>query len=281
MTQGEPIVAAIVGIDGAGKSTAIRLVGHRLGAHCAVLSSMRNHEVADAPLRDLSLALDRLRTAAEELGSQRLKLASLYLQMCIYGPTEQFVIRALAPSVVLSDRHPIIDAAVYLPLFRRMIESSGVAAGIPEWRDRVSAEERGLITRWMDAQNRRLGTTLDLTVLTSDLMALADHGFGPFLAKIAPLLQATLPQRVLWLDLEVEQALQRLASRQGPRELHETRRHLMTVRAGYLRVLENLPSRIRVSRIEVGDLAPEQVVEALTEQLIKDDRRVHTGTSAA
>lgn len=277
---GKPVVAAIVGIDGAGKSTAIRLVGDRIGAPCAVLSSMRNHEVADAPLRDLSMALDRLRTAAEELGSQRLKLAALYLQMCMYGPTEQFVVRALAPSVVLSDRHPIIDAAVYLPLFRRMIESSG-DAGVPAWWDRVSAEERGLITDWADAQNRRLGTTRDLTALTSELMALADQGFGPFLAKIAPLLQAALPERVLWLDLEVEQALQRLAGRQGPRELHETRRHLVTVRAGYLRVLENLPSSIRVSRIEVGDMSSEEVAEALIEQLVKDERRVHTGTSAA
>lgn len=275
-----PGVAAIVGIDGAGKSTAIRLVGDRIGAHCAVLSSMRNHEVADAPLRDLSLALDRLRTAAEELGSQRLKLAALYLQMCMYGPTEQFVIRALAPSVVLSDRHPIIDAAVYLPLFRRIIESSG-DAGIPTWRDRVSAGERGLITRWADAQHRRLGVARDLTALTSELMALADNDFEPFLAQIAPLLQAALPAHVLWLDLEVEQALQRLASRPGPRELHETRRHLLTVRAGYLRVLGNLPSRVRVSRIEVGDLTPEEVAEALTEQLIKDESRVHTGTSAA
>jgi thymidylate kinase len=281
MNAARPVSAALVGIDGSGKSTVAHLVGTRMGPRCAVMSCLRNHEMADAPLHNLSTALDRLSKEADVMGSQRFKLAALYLQMCMFGPTERFVAQAVTPLVVLSDRHPIVDAAVYLPLFRQMIESSGDAADVSDWLGRITAAERDLVTAWASAQGRRLGGAIDLGTVALDLIALTHRGIEPLMDDIAMLLQACLPDFVIWLDIDVDQALHRIDRRARPRELHETRQRLLAVHKGYERVLGALTARLPVHRILVGEQSPADVADVVAELLAKEGCCVHTGTSAA
>jgi thymidylate kinase len=246
---------ALVGIDGSGKSTLARLLAAERGYE--VLSSLRNHESPGAPLQELSLTLDAMASAVDQLGSPDLKLALLYLQMCMFGPTERF--RAMSgglPRKFVSDRHPVIDAAVYLPVFRPMLQGAEHARSVLEKVDSAALKQA---VAWTDAQARRLGQPLDLCTIATDLTTLVDEQLPEQLRQLAVRLHTTLPDAVIHLDISVAEALRRIARRGNPRESHETSRHLRHLQTSYASVLAAL-TPIPIHTIQVDHLTPTEVL---------------------
>ncbi len=127
MRESRPLRAALVGIDGCGKTT----VADRLrGPGTVVIHTIHPHETVDGPFHELSRHLQTLSVTADRLRSPQLKVAAFYLLLHLYAPTERFLTQTFAPHTILSDRHPLIDAMVYLPLYRRAATS---AAPPPNW----------------------------------------------------------------------------------------------------------------------------------------------------
>lgn len=260
-------MVALVGIDGSGKSTTLGLLAERFGPQCAVVSSLRNHEIPDAPLHELSRALERLGRVAHELGSPGLKLTTLYLQMCMYGPTVGFVNHALAPSILLSDRHPVLDASVYLPLFGEMIARTEEVPDAERWLAGVSASERETVLRWVAAQARRSGRSFELPALVHELMTLT--AVAPGLNQLQAVLRTPLPEVAVWLDIEVDAAVERISNRDKPREAHETAQRLYAARAGYERLYAQIAPNSLVHRVGIDGMSQHEVVDSIADFLGK------------
>jgi thymidylate kinase len=229
---------ALLGIDGSGKSTLARLLAERPGdaGRRVVLSCLRAHENPDAPLQDLSRHLDALSKEADRLDSPDLKLAVLYLQMCTYGVAERFFTRELAVRVVITERHPLIDALAYLPLYRRAI-------------DRVDGPDRPA---------RPGGRAVRLDTIGAELTGLLELPAERCVAELSARLGVAAPDVAVLLDIDVDTALGRLATRGGRPEMHERADLLARVRESYDRALA-ASGTVRVHRVPVDGRPPEDL----------------------
>jgi hypothetical protein len=268
--------AAIVGIDGSGKSALIE----RLRAYAApvpgrlvAFNCPRFHDTPDAPLAGLSAQLKAFSDVADELGSFELKLAALYLRMTLYGPVERFFLDTFASQLLVSERHPLVDTLVYVPLYRSRAAMAVDAAAVePVLRARLDARSPGAYAAsriWHELENTRLGRQTDFWALAQDIMA----GFAAppedFLADFGARYRTTLPDMVVLLDVDVAEAVRRSRARDtGPAELHEDERALAMLRDTYDVVLEQL-SRLR-PQIEVRRItnAGRRIEDTLEELLL-------------
>jgi thymidylate kinase len=248
---------ALVGVDGTGKSTVARRLAERGGI--AVLHAIRPHEDPSSPDADLSRALCAASAAADRSGRAQLKVAVLYLQLCLYVPAER---RSDAP-LLLADRHPLVDPLVYLPLYARIGADEQDRGDVARWWDGLPPDAAGPVRDWL--VDRTGGT--DPWALGNDLLRLARKPLPELLSDVRGLLGVALPQTVVLLDLPIEEALARTAGR-GDRagELHETAAVLTAVRARYELVLGWLaeqPRGVRVHTVDCAGAPVEEVARAV------------------
>jgi thymidylate kinase len=269
-----PLRVALVGIDGGGKTTVARRLRDRAGGEgsLAVLHSLRPHENPDGPLHRLSRHLDALSVVADELRSPKLKLTALYLQLSTYGPIERFYAETYRPELLLSDRHPLIDTLVYLPVFARAAHArSGRAAppGPPsDLRERLDAIDPAAhtsIVAWSDSLARRLGYETDLWGLGEEILALASLSPAELLPELGHRFQVRLPDAVIVLELGVEEALRRSQTRKRPAEQHESTALLTLVGDRYHQVLGELKNGGQPKAVERVDTAGPSIDETVEE----------------
>jgi thymidylate kinase len=276
---GEPRRVALVGIDGAGKTTVARRLRERAAGEgrLAVLHSLRPHENPGGPLHRLSRHLDALSAVADELRSTELKLAALYLQLSTYGPIERFYAEAYRPEVVLSDRHPLIDTLVYLPVFglagrgrSRRAARRGPPSDVRERLDTIDPAARASIVAWSDSLARRLGYETDLWRLGEEMLALASLSPAELLDELGRRFRVRLPDAVIVLELGVEEALRRSQTRMRPAEQHESAAFLTLVSERYRRVVDDLESRgvpEAVERVDTAGRSLDETVEEIADRL--------------
>jgi hypothetical protein len=241
-----PLRVALVGIDGCGKTTVASLLGD---PGCVVLHTIHPDETIDGPFRELSGHLQTLSVLADRLHSPQLKIAAFYLLLRTYTPTERFFTQAFDPHTIVSDRHPLIDALVYLPLYRRV--AAATPASAPDWKAGLDPDARRAIRAWA----RRADCEQDMWALGQRLLSLYTPDRDKLLILLSSLLKTALPDVVIQLDLEVDEALRRVKQRGRSGELHETAAQLSAVRGQYQAVLGWLASRptpITVHRIDCG-----------------------------
>jgi thymidylate kinase len=274
-----PLRVALVGIDGGGKTTVARRLRERAGGEgrLAVLHSLHPHENPDGPLHRLSRHLDALSVVADELRSPELKLTALYLQLSTYGPIERFYAETYRPELVLSNRHPLIDTLVYLPVFGRAARArSGRAAppGPPsDLRERLDAIDPAAhtsIVAWSDLLARRLGYEADLWGLGEEILALASLSPAELLHELGHRFRVRLPDAVIVLELGVEEALRRSRTRKRPAEQHESTALLTRVGHRYHQVLGELKNGGQpkvVERVDTAGPSIEETVEEIARRL--------------
>ncbi|GAA2637748.1 hypothetical protein SMC26_37800 [Actinomadura fulvescens] len=254
---------ALLGIDGSGKSTLARRLAacpQDAGRRRVVLSSLRAHENPDAPLHGLSRHLDTLSKEADRLGSPDLKLGVLYLQMCTYGVAERLFVRELSARTILTERHPVIDALAYIPLYRPAIERVSGPGRPAALRERLlglspAAVEAALA--WCEVLSERTGRTVRLDTVATELTGLLDLPVEDRVAALSARFGVTPPDVAVLLDIGVDAALDRLRARGGRPEVHERAELLARAAEGYNEALAALMtlSMTRVHRVR-ADTAP-------------------------
>jgi thymidylate kinase len=257
-----PRRVAIVGIDGSGKSVLVERLRTRFEhspGRLAAFNCPSYHDTPDAPLAELSARLKALSDVADELRSFELKLAALYLRMTLYGHVERFYTTTFAPDHLVSDRHPLVDTLVYVPLYQRKVaEVLDGAALEPVLRERLAGcpgaydAARG----WHELENRRLRRATDFWAIAVDVVRAFAQPTETVLAEFGARYGTTLPDVVVLLDVDAAEAARRSAGRDASGgELHEDERALGMLRDTYevvLGELAELRPEIEVHRIANG-----------------------------
>ncbi|MCF1594962.1 hypothetical protein [Streptomyces muensis] len=221
--------AAVVGIDGTGKTTVLRHLHER--DDIAVIHAIRAHEDPRSPCADLSTALAGASAAADALGRVQLKVAVLYLQLCLYGPSER---QAVGRSrFLLADRHPLIDPLVYLPLFGRIEAHPDPGGDVEAWWHRQDPDAARAVRDWL----RTCSGSTDPWPLGTELLRLGTRPRREILDVLSRRFGVALPHGVLLFDLPVPEALRRTGERTRGSELHETAAFLSATRQRYDAVL--------------------------------------------
>jgi hypothetical protein len=244
-----PRRVTIVGIDGSGKSALLQRVRERaasLPQRLVAFNCPRFHDTPNAPLAQLSSQLKAFSDVADELGSFELKLAALYLRMTLYGPVERFLLDTLAPTLLVSERHPLVDTLVYLPLYRRRVAAPLVASSVERLlRERLDARSSGAyraVRAWHELENVRLGRDTDFWALGVEVVEAFGDSPERVVADFGVRYRTTLPDVVVLLETDVDEAARRSRGRAGHRvELHEEERALAVLRDTYDVVLGQLP----------------------------------------
>jgi len=235
-----PRRVAVVGIDGAGKSSVVRRCAERLGgAGVVAMACPAYHETPDAPLHRLSRRLEAFSSATDALGSASLKAASMYLQMTLFGPVERFLVETFRPHTVLSERHALIDPIAYSPLYARLITDVDRATEASFREDLGEAAWRDVLA-WQALEAERLGVARTLWDIPALLVELAARPWPELFETLGAHFRCGLPDVVVMLDLPVEVALERVGGRGGTREVHEGAELLGLLRQTYLKLLEAL-----------------------------------------
>jgi thymidylate kinase len=245
--------ATLVGIDGTGKTTTARRVAEQRGA--AVLHAIRPHEDPASPYAELSVNLALASAEADRVGRAQLKVAVLYLQLCLYGPAER---RITAP-LILADRHPLIDPLVYLPLYARIGVDEDPGPDENRWWSALPPPVAGPVRDWL----RTCSGAADVWALGNELLRLARKTPPDLLAELIRRFDVRLPDAVLLLDLPVAQALERARARTGSGpELHETAAVLSAIRSRYESVFQWLAAEhpeVAVHRLDCYGRTVEEV----------------------
>jgi thymidylate kinase len=255
---------AVVGIDGAGKSTVIRRIAERAagpGEAVLTMTCPAYHLTRDAPLADLSRALAAFSRAGDALGSFELKLVAMYLQMTLYGPVERFLLDTYRPRLLLSEHHALIDTLAYGFFYAAMVGPAADRAALePRLRAELAAADPdawAAIEAWHRREGRRLGRELPLWEVARQARAALDQPWPAVIAELERRYRTRLPDAVLLLDLPVTTALERLARRDGARgELHERAGFLHRLRDNYQRVFDALARHqpeVATYRVDSGD----------------------------
>ncbi|TCC34936.1 hypothetical protein [Kribbella sindirgiensis] len=255
----KPFRVALVGTSGAGKSTTAKLLRDWTG--WMVLSGVRSHESVTGPLWDLSLSLEAASALADRCDSADLKLLTSYLKLCMFGPMERFCADAYAPDVVIADQHPLVDAAVELPVSGHRLTFGDMRPFLRM----IDAVGRPQIVAWADAQARRLGRALEPRDFVIELARLSSLRLADRLQALQNLLNCELPDLIVHLDVATETARRRAEKRDGAGD-----RDLMAdpeERARYSDLLAHLDPT-PVVRIDVGTRSPDAIA-SLTLQAIR------------
>jgi thymidylate kinase len=248
-------------MDGTGKTTVARRIRERGDA--AVVHSIRAHEDPGSPDAPLSRHLAAASAAADAVGRAQLKVAVLYLQLCLYGPAE----RRHAGPVLLADRHPLVDPLVYLPLYARIAADSEPEADVAAWWAGQDPETARVVRDWL----RTCSGDTDPWAVGSELIRLAAKSPGDLLAELMRRFGVRLPDAVLLLDLPVDEALARTRDRTRDAELHETTAVLTAIRSGYDGALSWLGEEhpeVAVHRVPCSGRTVDEVTNAVR-QLIR------------
>lgn len=274
---------AIFGIDGSGKSALaqelIRQSTSRRGPAFQILTCPRYHHTPGAPFSDLSEVFEEMNRLGDQLMNLEWKAAAVYLQLTLYGRVQAGLLAKSGAEILVSERHPLVDSLVYGPFFAQRIEKNLdsewlESRGWPELES-FRAGARSQVENWLRGENERLGRVLTFAELPLMLKSLYARDPGALLNALSHHYGTRLPDVAIFLDIEIDLALERIASRAGAAELHENRKSLESLRNGYARALDWLAQahpEVRVVRLEAR---AEKTVTELAQEVLRTIEKEH------
>jgi len=239
---------AITGIDGAGKSTITRhLINHLTGtAHRGlVMTCPRFHETSNAPLADLSRQLDALSRIADDLGSFALKAVAQFIQTTLYGQVETFLRETFQPTLLISERHPLIDMFAYGRLYVHLVEEpldrKALETPVRTRLDTLHPGAYNSVADWVRLVGTRVQRDLTFWELNTYLRELFSSDKKQMMHDFEQITQATLPDIIIFLEAGARLATTRVGDREeNHTELHERQDMLETIRHGYQMIMNYL-----------------------------------------
>ena len=238
----KPAIAfAVYGIDGSGKSTLSRIVAKKLsdGFRVCLISDIlefyeneNQKELQPLLTEKLREALGRYAKTAKSLKQYKIpKLAELLLRDHILGEVQRWY----TPDIIVQDGCPLINLAAWAKLYRE------------EYFDaEVCAKAIRILTGKREAVKKDDPLFKKFHELAALRRFRLDH--------------MRIPDAVIFLDVAPDVSIQRILSRGGQRQVHETEDKLAKLREGYLLVTQvvekefNIPTRILEGKSEIDKL---------------------------
>jgi diacylglycerol kinase family enzyme len=253
----KPILAAIVGVDGCGKSSTYRgafdLLAHRI--RVAGIGGQVLGGGPDEPLRERSdVPLSRSARIVGRLAKHR-RWQPLYKNLKFVDLAEQARLRDYvaahdSPDAILSDGDPLINSVTWSVARFYRAELAGSDEALGEVLD-YAAGERSIPLRELPRYLRRSWQLVALNRLR--------------LARFAA------PDLIFLLEIDPAVALARIRARGQPLQAHETEGFLGELGRAYERVCQLLHERrgIPVVRIRVDQMAPKETAETVAATILE------------
>ncbi len=255
---GTPLVAAIVGIDGCGKSTAFRDAVARLATHGRV-AGIGEVVVSGAPQVPVAERTDiPLSRSARAVGlaAKGLRRPTLYKDLKILEFIERSHVRRhlLAhdePEAVVTDGDPLVNVAAW----------AVARYGRAELRD---DDQRLLDTLQYLAGERRIPLR--------ELPWYVRHGWQLAALNRLHVARFAFPDVVFLLEIDPAVAMERIRGRGAPLQAHENVAFLAELGDAYARVCGLLETRcgVRVVRIPVDRVTHEEVVRRIADAVLAE-----------
>jgi 1-acyl-sn-glycerol-3-phosphate acyltransferase len=248
------IALAVYGIDGSGKSTLSRMTAKKLSNafHVCLISdnlefyeNENQKELQPLVTEKLREALGRYAKTAKSLKQYKIpKLAELLLRDHIMGEVQRWY----TPDIIVQDGCPLINLAAWAKLYKEEYFDTEVCAKAI----RILMGEKEAI-RKDDPIFKKFN---ELAVLRRFRL---DH--------------MRLPEAAIFLDVAPAVSIQRIQSRGGQRQVHETEEKLAKLREGYLMVTQVVEKEFNIStRILDGESKIDEVTASAIE-FIKDSTK--------
>jgi thymidylate kinase len=258
----------ILGIDGSGKTTLINKLMKSSPVpleSVSFITAPNYHEGIDAPFLHLSRDLEKFSSICDELASFELKGISLYLQATLFGVVENFLRTHWKPSMILSQRHPVLDSLVYGDLYVKMIKSS-INRDLLENKLKELLQSKNIafekIERWFHIHCQRLSINSSFWDFPLEIKRIFSQSWEQLCITLMTHYQTSMPTGIIYIHVDPSVALQKIEGRSDTtdtkKELHETAQGMKILQDNYEKMLtfieQNYP-KIKVIRLEAyGEL---------------------------
>jgi hypothetical protein len=196
--------------------------------------------------------------------------------MTLFGPVERAVDDTFRPRLLVCERHPVVDSLAYGPFYRRMVQKKVDPDAVA---DRLAAaiDERfpggyAAVRDWQRRENVRLGLDTSFWDLAHEVVSVLSLPLPALVDELGRRYRTTLPDRVVFLDVDPAEAQKRISERAGgaPAELHETTEYLGALRqsyAGSLAALGREYPHIKIVTIATGGRDVDACLDELVEEV--------------
>ncbi|MBL4649799.1 MAG: hypothetical protein JKY03_08710 [Aureispira sp.] len=267
-----PHTIAITGIDGCGKSTVInKLIARQKENPTAyqVFSCTNFHDTPNAPFAELSKGMDALSQYADERNDPTIKYVSLYLKMTLFGAIERFFIDYYCPTILVTERHPLVGSLAYGSLYLQMNAKVDLQQKTT-WNSALLEQKKipwAAILNWFDLENKRQGRILDFWDLPAFLIKIQAQEPVDLVPSLEALFRTALPHKIIHFQIQEELAATRVGQNKR-KEIHESKKNLVYINKAYQKALEYLESLgVEVVYLDVTDKNPIELTEIVLQEM--------------
>lgn len=267
----KPYTIAITGIDGCGKSTVIhKLIEQQKESpeKYQVFCCTNFHDTPNAPFAELSRGIDSLSQYADQQNDPTIKYVSLYLKMTLFGAIEHFYTTYYNPTILVTERHPLVGSLAYGNLYLQMNAQLDLEKKTTWNTDLLNQKQIpwNVILHWFNLENKRQERVLDFWELPMYLINIQKQEPTILVGTLKTLFRTSLPNKIIHFQINETIASNRVGQ-DKTKEIHESKRNLIYIQKAYLKALVFLESLgVEVQYLNVLDKSPEELtVDVLQE----------------
>ena len=208
-------IIAILGVDGAGKTTFLNQLQSELSANAQVqiLKMPQYHLTPGTSRPNLSEALDRLSQHADRAGDPALKAMSLFLAMPLYG--EAVTMLSGNAKWIISERHPLIDSIAYSAFYKSLMGASF------DWKKLADFESIALVMDWAQKVMSRWLKKSDISKLPAHMAELFSNSPKELVPQLKHIYRCDYPDEAILIAVDRDMLEARLNAKGTGREIHE------------------------------------------------------------
>jgi thymidylate kinase len=254
--------AIITGIDGSGKSTLIKRLYQEYSAipSVKIFACPSYHHIPGSGADELSVIFEKLNRLGNEHHDYDLKALGLYLQMSLYNSVLQRFCELPSVSLIISERHALIDTivygGVYAKIIKGVIDQQVWQPIIEKELDKLQPGAFEKVKEWIKYLNKRNPKEYNFWNYTGFFKKIFAEPEEALISRLSDLFDLTLPDQICFLKIKPQTAIQRLKQRSNQLELHENASRLNALQDKYLQLLQNIKDiypNITITILEKGN----------------------------